>query len=360
MQQPPLEQKPTSRMPTPRPARFMQAACMAALLASGSAITGCRHQDAIDTTLDWTRSLRGGAIAEQRPPPPGRYDPFPKVGLTPTEVPEVPSSQARELLSEQLTRDRNLTYRTVAANGSMIPDIPPPPNAGGKAGGKKAQTTLPEGVSGAIMDAADTSPQQSARAPLRHAVSTVSTLPTETKATAPAPEEAEVAMPEVHKKADIPELRPDQIPQIPQSPPTAPSFPGFDVPSDAHLPDAVRPNYDLTDIKGTAFHFVPQSDQLSSGQEPELDKIVQKWSHGPLIIRGFGDAASMSAQDQSDAVRLGLLRAQRLATELGQRGIPASAITVRGDAFGTGAKVVVPPPAPTPPTDQPADQPDNR
>jgi outer membrane protein OmpA-like peptidoglycan-associated protein len=150
-------------------------------------------------------------------------------------------------------------------------------------------------------------------------------------------------MPEVHKKADIPELRPDQIPQIPQTPPTAPSFPGFDVPTDANLPDAVRPNYDLTDIKGTAFHFVPQSDQLSSGQDAALAKIVQKWPNGPLTIRGFGDAASMSPQDQADAVRLGLLRAQRLAVELTGRGIPASAITVRGDAFGTGAKVVTPP-----------------
>lgn len=355
MQQPTLEQKPTSRIPTSRPARFMQAACMAALLASGAAITGCQHRDAIDTTLDWTRSMRGGAIAQQRPPPPGRYDPYPKVGLTPTEVPEVPSPQARDLLSEQLTRDRNLTYRTVAANGSMIPDIPPPPNASGKAGAKKAQTTLPEGVSGAIMDAADTSPQQSVRAPLRHAVTN---LPTDTKTTATAPEEAEVAMPEVHRKADIPELRPDQIPQ---SPPTAPTFPGFDVPTDAHLPDAVRPNYDLTDIKGTAFHFIPQSDQLSNGQEPALDKIVQKWPHGPLTIRGFGDAASMSAQDQSDAVRLGLLRAQRLATELEQRGVPTSAITVRGDAFGTGAKVVTPPPPPkSHPADQPADLPDDQ
>ncbi|MBS0966997.1 hypothetical protein JK165_13025, partial [Acetobacter okinawensis] len=161
--------------------------------------------------------------------------------------------------------------------------------------------------------------------------------------TAKAGAEAEVAMPEVHEKADIPDLRPDQIPQIPQSPPTAPTFPGFDVPTDANIPDAKRPNYDLTDIRGTAFHFLPQSDQLSSGQEQTLDKVIQKSPHGPLSIRGFGDAASMSAQDQADAVRLGLLRANRLATELVKRGVPPSAITVRGDAFGTGAKVLTPP-----------------
>lgn len=339
MQQPPLEQKPTSRKHTHRPARFVQAASMAALLASGGAITGCQHRDAVDTTLDWVRGMRGGKIAEQRPPPPGRYDPYPKVGLTPTDAPDVPSPEARALLSEQLTRERNLTYRTVAANGSMIPDIPPPPGQTGprKTGSKNGQPTLPEGVNGAIMDAADTPPQPATATQRLMQPS----LPSGTTQPA-APDQAEIALPEVHEKAAIPELRPDQIPQIPQAPPTAPAFPGFDVPTDAHLPDAIRPNYDLTDVKGTAFHFMPQSDQLSGGQDEALNKIVRKWPNGPLSIRGFGDAASLSAQDQSDAVRLGLLRARRLATELAQRGIPASAITVRGDAFGTGAKVVTP------------------
>lgn len=105
MQQPPLEQKPTSRKNTPRPARFMQTASMAALLACGGTVAGCQHRDAIDATLDWTRSMKGGVIAEQRPPPPGRYDPYPNVGLTPTQAPDVPSPAARALVSEQLTRE---------------------------------------------------------------------------------------------------------------------------------------------------------------------------------------------------------------------------------------------------------------
>lgn len=355
MQQPTLEQKPPSRKPTPRRTRFMQTASMAVLLASGGLVTGCQHRDVVDTTVDWIHGMRGGAIADQRPPPPGRYDPYPKVGLTPTQAPDMPSPQARALLSEQLARERNLTYRTVAANGSIIPDIPPPPGpttqtpAAAKTDGAKApapaptptQPTLPEGVSGAIMDAADTPPPPPPPASPPVAQATPTPLPGKKAAPTPAAE-AEIGLPEVHEKATIPEPLPQDIPQIPQEPPTAPTFPGFDVPTDAHVPDAVRPNYDLADIPGTAFHFMPQSDQLSSGQEGELDKIIQKWPHGPLTIRGFGDAASLSAQDQSDAVRLGLLRAKRIATELAKRGMPASAMTVRGDAFGTGAKVVTP------------------
>jgi outer membrane protein OmpA-like peptidoglycan-associated protein len=99
------------------------------------------------------------------------------------------------------------------------------------------------------------------------------------------------------------------------------------------------PAYDLNDVPGTGFHFLPQSDELSPGQDDELDKLLRKTPRGPFFIRGFGNAASMSAQDQSDAVRLGLLRATRLARILQARGVPASALHVRGDAFGTGAKV---------------------
>ncbi|MFT9410255.1 MAG: hypothetical protein ABF600_11840, partial [Acetobacter fabarum] len=84
MQQPPLEQKPTSRTNAPRPDRFLQAASMAALVALGGTLSACQHRDAIDTALDWSRSMRGGAIAEQRPPPPGRYDPYPPRGPPPT------------------------------------------------------------------------------------------------------------------------------------------------------------------------------------------------------------------------------------------------------------------------------------
>ncbi|MFT9089108.1 MAG: hypothetical protein ABF436_11000, partial [Acetobacter okinawensis] len=155
MQQPPLERKPTGRTHTPRHARFAQAARMVALMACGSAITGCEHRDAVDATLEWTRNLRGGVIATQRPPPPGQYDPYPIVGLTPTQAPDVPSPQARALLSEQLARERNLAYRTEAANGTMIPDIPPPPGPTGTGTGKgPGQKTTPppqpEGGYGAI------------------------------------------------------------------------------------------------------------------------------------------------------------------------------------------------------------------
>lgn len=341
-----------------------------ALTAGVLVLAGCRHQDAIDSTLEWTQNMRGGVISQQRPPPPGRYDPYPHVGLTPTQAPALPSAQARAMLTERLIRDRNLTYRTVAANGTLTPDIPPPPNAaaaqsaagkgnadkgagtsaagGGanaakdKAAAGQQAASLPPDAAGAIMDAAEAPPQQpTTPSPLaKPAPSKPAAKDTKKNAAADAEADTpEVAMPEVKNGAQKPPTPESAIPQIPEGPPAPPSFPGFDVPSDAHLPDGVQPNYDLSDAKGTALHFMPQSDQLSAGQESTLAKLVQKTPHGPFFVRGFGNSPSLSPQDQADAVQLGLLRAQRVAQELIKLNAPSDAIHIRGDAFGTGARI---------------------
>ncbi|KXV62625.1 hypothetical protein AD949_10425 [Acetobacter orleanensis] len=337
-------------------------------------LTGCSHKDPLDTTLDWMQHMRGGVIASQRPPPPGIYDPYPHVGLTPTTTPDVPSPQARTLITQQLIRDRNLTYRTVAANGTLMPQIPPPPGAA--AAPKKAATpaqgtnvapqpaTLPEGTSGAIMDAAEAPSDQAAtqtgatagkngKPTLPSAKSPGSNMlpgagKTARQTTDGEQKDAEVAMPEigmpeVKSTAQTQPTPPSAIPQIPSGPPAPPAFPGFDVPSDAYLPDAIRPNYDLSDAKGTAIHCVPQSDQISSGQDDTFTKLVAKTPHGPFYVRGFGSAASLDAQDQADAVQLGLLRAQTIAKKLISLNVPASAIHIRGDAFGMGARIATTP-----------------
>ncbi|MFT9046734.1 MAG: hypothetical protein ABF432_12415, partial [Acetobacter orientalis] len=153
----------------------------------------------------------------------------------------------------------------------------------------------------------------------------------------------ELAMPEVGEKAQKPPVPESAIPQIPEGPPEPPTFPGFSTPSDAHLISGPTPDYDLSDPKGTALHFVPQSDQLSSGQDATLNKIISQAPKGPFYIRGFGNAPSLSTQDQADAVQLGLLRAQRVAKALLSRNVPATAIHIRGDAFGTGARVATTP-----------------
>lgn len=331
--------------------------------------TGCHHRDLTDSTMDLVQHLRGGVVAGQRPPPPGQYAAYPHVGLTPTTPPSLPSAQARALLTSRLIRDRNLTYRTMAANGTLLPTIPPPPSAetpaaapvapvtsaappapGAVAGQKPAAkpanqpATLPEGVNGAIMDAAEAPPAPAATTPPAPSATPAKSQktadstkrPGKNKNDTPAPE---VAMPEVTDKNSVDSFPADVIPPIPDAPPPAPDVAGTPTPPDMPTVDAALPAYDLNDIPGTGFHFLPQSDELSAGQDDELTKLISKTPHGPFFIRGFGNAASLSAQDQTDAVRLGLLRATRLARLLLERGVPASALHVRGDAFGTGAKI---------------------
>lgn len=338
------------------------------LVATGMlCLTGCSHKDPVDRTLEWMQHMRGGVIASQRPPPPGIYDPYPHVGLTPTKAPDLPSPQARTMITQQLIRDRNLMYRTVAANGSLTPAFPPPPASAAPAAPKAPAgsatapqpPSLPEGAAGAIMDAAEAPPQTPATATPPAGKPGAPALPDAKppgagllagagKKAAPSAEEAEAAMPEVglpevKSTAQVSPTPASAMPQIPNGPPAPPSFPGFDIPSDATVPDMVHPNYDLSDAKGTAIHCVPQSDMISSGQDDTFAKLVAKTPHGPFYVRGFGSAVSLSAQDQADAVQLGLLRAQSIAKKLISLNVPASAIHIRGDAFGMGARVATTP-----------------
>lgn len=364
--------QPASPEPAPcsgliqRPARA-GAALLALLLT-----TGCHHRGFTDSTVELLQSMRGGIVAGQRPPPPGQYSPYPHVGLTPTTPPSLPSAEARALLTSRLISNRNLTYRTMAANGSLLPVIPPLPSAAPAApappaapvapvapaaaqsapAGQKPDTaqanqpaTLPEGVNGAIMDAA-TAPPPPPPAPSAPSAGTGTGTGTKTTdGTKPhgkgkaEPAVQEVAMPTVSEKNSVDSFPADLIPPIPDAPPPVPDMEGTSIPSPPPDTTAALPAYDLGDIPGTGFHFLPQSDELSSGQDDALNKLLGSTPNGPFYIRGFGNAASMSAQDQADAVRLGLLRATRLARMLLKRGVPASALHVRGDAFGTGAKI---------------------
>ncbi|MBQ5546942.1 MAG: hypothetical protein H7707_05625, partial [Acetobacter sp.] len=79
------------------------------------------------------------------------------------------------------------------------------------------------------------------------------------------------------------------------------------------------------------------------GQDTLLDGLVKKTPHGPFYIRGFGHTSSLDVQQQAGAVKLGVLRALCLARDLIARGVPPDKIHIRGDAFGTGARVAIKP-----------------
>ncbi|MBV1835613.1 hypothetical protein [Acetobacter estunensis] len=315
-------------------------------------LTGCQnHHDIIDSTVDWYHRQEGGLIATQRPPPPGVNGPYPRVGLTPTTAPELPSPELRQDITNNLLQSRNFAQRMAVRNGTLTPDIPPPPVQAktatpatpGKPGenGQPA-SPLPDGAMGAVLDAADSpEPTSSSTSPSPVAASPPSPVvaPTGSKSSK-TPDEPEIAMPEF--RGNAPKVATEvegPLPDVPSAPPAAPSIAGFAVPSDANLKDPVKPDYDLSTPEGTIITFLPQSDQLAPGQDAALDKLVQSRGNALFYLHCSGETTSMDPADQAQAVQLGLLRARTLSAALTQRGVPASILHISSSAFGPGARV---------------------
>ncbi|MBO1359946.1 hypothetical protein J2D73_09070 [Acetobacter sacchari] len=350
-----------------QPSPFSRAAAkIAASSVFVAALAGCQHRDVVDSTLDWYQQHQGGAIALQRPPPPGQAAPYPKVGLTPTSGPDLPSPALRQSLTQQLVQARNLNQRTVSQNGALTPVIPPPPGqsaakasgaktdtgaaqATGKATGAapaKASPGVPDGSLGATLDAAEapSPPQTSAAAPSASSSQVSASKPVtspkaETASAKTSEEETEIAMPEFRELKASAQVGPVVLPEIPNAPPSPAEFPGFETPADSKLADIKRPDYDLSDPDGVLIRFQPGSDQLATGQEPALNKLVATRGGATLFVRGAGDTVSMAPEDQARAVELGLLRARTLADILVKRGVPGSAVRISGSAFGADAHV---------------------
>ncbi|WP_232091852.1 hypothetical protein [Acetobacter aceti] len=316
-------------------------------------LAGCQHRDLVDTTLDWYHQHEGGIIAQQRPPAPGQFDPYPRVGLTPTTPPALPSPELRQSITNNLITSRNLTMRTAAQNGTLTPVIPPPPKAaitakpavsaadaskGGTTQAPTAATTtpVPNGGMGAILDAADSSSPPTGTTP----ATTPSPAPKAKSDATQAPPEAELAMPEFRGDAAIAATSvTGPLPEIPAGPPAIPSIPGFAPPRDALAMEPIRPDYDVSPKDGTLIGFLPGSDQMKPGQDGTLTKLINSRHGAPLFLHCSGETVSLSPDDQTQAVELGLLRGRTLADALIKKGMPASALHITSSAFGPAARV---------------------
>lgn len=316
-------------------------------------LAGCQHRDLVDTTVDWYHQHEGGVIAQQRPPAPGQFEAYPRVGLTPTTPPELPSPELRQAITNNLIASRNLTMRTVAQNGTLTPVIPPPPSAkpastaqGETKGTAQApastspqtatSTPVPAGGMGAILDAADSSSTPTGT-PSGAPPSPASASKPNTSTAVP---EAEMAMPEFRGDGAVVATSVTQpLPPIPAAPPAAPSIPGFSPPRDATMMEPIRPDYDIAPKDGTLIGFLPGSDQLKPAQDGALNKLVNARRGGTLFLHCSGETVSLSPADQTQAVELGLLRGRTLTDALIKKGVPPSALHVTSSAFGPAARV---------------------
>ncbi|MFT8353110.1 MAG: hypothetical protein ABF617_00760 [Gluconobacter japonicus] len=309
------------------------------LLLAAPLFTACQHQDAVDVPAGWWHSFEGGEIAKLRPPPPGQNLPYPHVGRTPAQNPEMPSPEARVNLTMQLEAQRNLAQRESAAQGTL-PTIPPPPPKTAPSAVNPTGTE-PEEQNNLTMTSvgqpADTTPPINA-APGAAPGTPAPATPSKT----PQPTTPEAELPPVVAAA-IPPTPPGEFPQIGALPPPPPQFPGFDLPRDANLTGPLRPDIDTSTPEGTLIRFQPSTDHVVGDPSSDYQRIISQRGDQKITILGFGAAmsadAGLSTADQGREIALGLLRARTVAHALIQRGVPASAIVLRAEAIGNGVRV---------------------
>ncbi len=283
-------------------------------------LSGCGGASPLDTPIAWWHDLQGGAIAEERPPPPGVGLPYPKLVTVPAK-PTLPTQAYRDALEEQLLAQRDRTER-VAAHAPVEPPQLGPPSPSALPPAPAAPATAP-------------APGDQPAAPAVQASLPMADAPpppgNRTPAPAGPPADAPVflvgTLPQDPQDASIPQVPPppatfEGVPAEPLPAPTPPTPP--------HLPAAQR---------GTDILFLPGEAILRQSQMETLRQIVAARKQRRLEITGLGEAVSDSADGQAAAIDLALKRAQAVADGFLALHVPKDAILLAAYAFGRGAEV---------------------
>ncbi|WP_130730672.1 hypothetical protein [Komagataeibacter xylinus] len=335
------------RVPSPSPGRFFfppscsaRAARPAIVALCAAALAGCvHHQDTVDTVAQWYHQYQGGVISHQRPPPPGTHQPYPKIGLGPRKAPELPSPDLREDITADLEAQHELNERQDAIMGTMpsIADIPPIPS----------RTQF--GTQSASLKAADSPDTPAASGTGTGTTPTATEAPdSTTPQTGPDGRplygsNGQLLMPEVSTMvSEHPEAIPANLPPIAQEAPALPQVGGISLPDNAARDGLDLPSYHLASADdGPTVHFLPGSDHIADGEDEVVDNAVKERGGNFVIVNGYGNATSATAEGQTAALNLAILRTRTITTMLVARGVPASHIVVRAHAFGNGARIAV-------------------
>ena len=335
---------------------------LAVVSAFATGLSGCGSKTAESMNpVNWWHDLEGGAIAKQRPSPPGANDPYPNLASVP-ERPARTDPSLRTGIADALVADRTNAQRVAAA--APLPDPSSPaasPNLFG------VGTTPPPSASAPPSDAAppsaSASPALSASLPGAQAAP----HPPEPAADRPAPAPSRAPVGTVKESALPPPTIPaDQLPGIPAAPPAPAALSGVPAPpapppsaspqvaaavpptaAPARTPAAAAPPVAAaaTTRPATAGNapvavaFAPGSATLPPGSADVLRGIAARRGSAAIAVTGYGDAASADPSAQAAAVSLGLSRAQAIAAALASDGVPATAMRLDAEAAGQGGTV---------------------
>jgi outer membrane protein OmpA-like peptidoglycan-associated protein len=335
-------------------------------------LAGCASFPSSMNPVSWWHDLQGGAIAEQRPPPPGADQPYPNLASVPAK-PAEPDRAALTNIANALIADRTNAQHLAAAaplpdpsSPSASPELfgrgtaaPPGPAAPATAApAKTASATMPAAEPPPLpqpkASASTEPPPAPAKAPIAAVQSTPLAPPTAPQSTA----EATPLAPPGAAAQPTPEPAPP--PPLPTAPPPPPNLPGVSATGPAPAqpppaPEATTPAPPPTAAPTTvasatpapapapspsadsvSVTFVTGSSELPSFGATSLKQLAGRRGNGMIAVTGYGDAASDDPDAQSAALALGLSRAQAMAAALTSAGVPASAVEVGAQAIGRG------------------------
>lgn len=280
------------------------------------ALAGCDDIDA--QPIQWWHNMQGGAIAQQRPPPPGATDPYPNLGPIPVRPTALPQG-TRSQVAQSLAVDQ-ATAQAIAV-GAPLAAAPTAPTPG---------APPPAGAASASLGAVQAPPAATGPAPPPAAA-----LP---GPAAPLPGPARPGAAPGRAAPGNAVLAAGPMPAVPAAPPPPPSGLGVravttQVPTPAPL--GLVPPEQLG--KSANVNFPLGADTLPSGSAGLLRPLVSN-RHGHAIrVVGRGDAASFDPAAQAAGVALGLRRAQAVAEALQQAGVPGAALQISAQPFGREA-----------------------
>jgi outer membrane protein OmpA-like peptidoglycan-associated protein len=82
--------------------------------------------------------------------------------------------------------------------------------------------------------------------------------------------------------------------------------------------------------------FADGASSLPPSASAPLRALAGRRGNGLIAVTGYGEAADPSPDTQAAALKLGLARAQTIATTLITDGVPASAVQIDAQAAGRG------------------------
>jgi outer membrane protein OmpA-like peptidoglycan-associated protein len=270
------------------------------------ALAGCGNENPLMTPVGWWHDLQGGAIASERPPPPGADLPYPKIYTIPPK-PDLPSNAYRLTVQTQLAQERDDTERLAAHTPIIVPPAPPKPPAAPPISGTtdSASATVP------AADAPPPKPTVTASSdggPPPGAPITIAGLPADETG----------------------------LPDVPAAPPPPAPFEGIPAEPQPSRPPPLPPR---APPLGATVYFRPGDAVLDSSQGETIKQAANHRGNGAIEVEGHGDAQSDTPAAQDAALHLGIRRAQAVAKALEADRVPATKIRISATAFERGASV---------------------